>query len=225
MFHDKKMTLKAAQADAGKISDRNSKMPGSTFAISAKRCNVGAKLAEVKGSVCDRCYALKLQKLRPSVDKGWEANYMAATSMIERNPAQWVAACVFQIKRSANKSGEMYHRWFDSGDLPSIEFLRAIVAVAEATPEIQHWLPTREAKIVKQYMAEVGFLPFNLIIRVSSTMIGDKPVTSHCHSSTVHRKGDEPEGHICPASQQGGNCGDCRACWSLDVANVSYPLH
>lgn len=225
MFHDPKLTLKAAHAMAGKISDRNSKMPGSTFAISAKRCNVGSKLVDVKGSVCDRCYALKLQKLRPSVDKGWEANYMKATTLIDENPAQWVNACVFQIKRSAAKSGENYHRWFDSGDLPSMSFLKAIVAVAEATPEIKHWLPTREAKLVKDYMAAEGSLPMNLIIRVSATMIGDKPVTSHCHTSTVHRKGEQAEGHSCPASQQGGNCGECRACWSLDVFNVSYPLH
>ena len=70
------MTLKAAQADAGAVSTRNSKMPGSAFAISAKRCNVGGKLAQVDGSVCGRCYALKLQKMRPSVDQGWEANYL-----------------------------------------------------------------------------------------------------------------------------------------------------
>jgi hypothetical protein len=225
MFHDIKFTLKAAQEQAGKISDRNSKMPGSTYAISAKRCNVGGKLATVKGSVCDRCYALKLQKLRPSVDKGWEANYMKATTLIERNPSQWVAACTFQIKRSAAKSGETYHRWFDSGDLPSVAFLQAICDVALATPEIKHWLPTREAKVVQDYIKLGGVVPSNLIIRVSATMINDKPVKGHANTSTVHRKGFEPEGHTCPASQQGGNCGDCRACWSHDVPNVSYPLH
>ena len=210
---------------AGKVSDKNSKMPGSTFALSAKRCGVGSKLANVKGSVCDRCYALKLQKMRPSGDKGWEANYMKATTLIEANPAAWVSACTFQIKRSAAKSGEMYHRWFDSGDLPSVAFLDAICRVAEATPDIAHWLPTREAKVVKDYLAQGGVVPANLIIRVSATMIGDAPVRGHSHTSTVHRHGQEPSGHICPASQQGGNCGDCRACWSFDVPNVSYPLH
>lgn len=225
MFHDKTLTVKAAVEIAGKVSEGNGKMPGSTFAISAKECKVGGKLATVKGSVCDRCYALKLQKLRPSVDQGWTANYLKSTRMIEENPEQWSAAAAFQIKRIAAKTGQPYHRWFDSGDLQSVAMLAAICKVAEKTPEINHWLPTREAKMVKDYKAAGGVVPANLIIRISATMIGDKPVSGHANTSTVHRKGQEPAGHICPASQQGNQCGDCRACWSHDVANVSYPLH
>jgi len=224
MKHDIK-TLKAAQEIAGKFSDRNSKMPGSTFAISAKHCNVGGKLVNVKGSVCDRCYAIKLQKLRPSVDKGWTSNYLTSTKMISENPDKWAAACAFQIKRMAAKSGETNHRWFDSGDLASVAMLGAICKAAELTPQIDHWLPTREAKIVKDFKAAGGVIPSNLVIRISSTMIGDKPIAGHANTSTVHRKGETPVGHICPASQQDGNCGTCRACWSHDVDNVSYPLH
>lgn len=218
-------TLKNAQEIAGKFSDKNSKMPGSTFAISAKECNVGGKLANVKGSVCDRCYALKLQKLRPSVDTGWTNNYLAATKMINENPAKWSAACAFQIKRMALKSGEMFHRWFDSGDLQSVEMLAAIVLTCELTPNVKHWLPTREAKIVKTFIKNGGVVPANLVIRISSTMIGDAPIAGYANTSTVHRKGDEPAGHICPASQQNGSCGSCRACWTSTVSNVSYPLH
>ena len=225
MMHDRQLTVKAAVETAGRISAGNSKMPGSTFAISAKECLVGAKLAKVEGSVCSRCYALKLQKLRPSVDQGWTANYEKATRMIDANPEGWVKACVFQINRIAAKTGVPNHRWFDSGDLQSVAMLAAICAVAEATPEIAHWLPTREAKIVKDYLKQGGTIPSNLVVRVSSTMIGDAPLSGHANTSTVHRKGDEPAGHVCPASQQGGNCGDCRACWSPAVKNVSYPLH
>lgn len=225
MTHHDIKTLKAAQEITGKLSNRNSKMPGSTFAISAKHCGVGGKLVNVKGSVCDRCYAIKLQKLRPSVDKGWTDNYLAATRMIATSPDKWAAGAAFQINRMAKKSGEMYHRWFDSGDLASVDMLGAICKAAELTPEISHWLPTREAKIVKDFRAAGGVVPANLIIRISSTMIGDKPISGHANTSTVHRKGDTPAGHICPASQQGGNCGDCRACWTHSVCNVSYPLH
>jgi hypothetical protein len=225
MSVDTKFTLKASIEQAGKISAGNSKMPGSTFAISAKECKVGGKLATVKGSVCDRCYALKLQKLRPSVDKGWSANYEKAVGLIDRNPAQWVAACKFQIERIAKKTEVFNHRWFDSGDLQSVAMLAAICEVARQTPNFDHWLPTREAKIVKDYKAQGGKVPANLVIRISSTMIGDAPIKGHENTSTVHRKGDTPEGHVCPAPEQGGNCGDCRACWSPKVANVSYCLH
>lgn len=225
MLHDAKLTLKAAVETAGRISDGNGKMPGSTFAISAKECKAGGKLAKVEGSVCHRCYALKLQKLRPSVDQGWTANYLKAVAMIESNPEGWAKAVAFQINRIAAKTGEMFHRWFDSGDLQSVAMLSAICEAARLTPAIKHWLPTREAKIVKDFTAQGGVIPSNLVIRISATMIGDAPVRGHATTSTVHRKGTPAHGHVCPASTQGNECGACRACWSLDVGNVSYPLH
>ena len=101
MTHHDIKTLKAAQEITGKLSNRNSKMPGSTFAISAKHCGVGGKLVNVKGSVCDRCYAIKLQNLRPSVNKGWTDNYLAATRMIATSPDKWAAGAAFQINRMA----------------------------------------------------------------------------------------------------------------------------
>ena len=220
-----KMTVKQSVADAGRISAGNSKMPGSTFAISALHCKVGGKLAKVKGSVCDRCYAIKIQKLRPSVNKGWTANYEKAVGLIDKAPDKWINACVFQINRHFAKSQEPYHRWFDSGDLQSVAMLKAICGVAERTPGIKHWLPTREAKIVKDYLASGGVVPSNLVIRISSTMIGDEPIKGYANTSTVHRKGEEPHGYTCPASTQGNNCGDCRACWSGIFGNISYPLH
>lgn len=229
------MTLKSAQTNAGKISLGNGKMPGSTFAISATKCKVGGKLAQVKDSTCSKCYALKLEKLRPSVHQGWLANYEKATRLIDSNPAQWIAACVFQINRAFLKSGEPFHRWFDSGDLQSVQMLDAICKVALATPTISHWLPTRESAIVKAYVNQGGNVPANLVIRVSSTMIGDKPIRGHANTSTVHREGKPHIGHACPASSpehkakspdgKTSNCADCRACWNPSVSNVSYPLH
>jgi hypothetical protein len=218
-------TIAAAKADGGAVSTRNSKMPGSAFAISATECKVGSKLAKVEGSTCGRCYALKLQKMRPSVNEGWTANYLKATQLIAQHPEKWAQAMAFQIRRAAEKTGQPYHRWFDSGDLQSVEMLRAIVLTCEATPEVKHWLPTREAKMVRDYLKTHGDFPLNLVVRVSSTMIGDAPIAGHANTSTVHRKGTECEGHACPASHQGNACGECRCCWSREVSNVSYPLH
>jgi len=106
-----------------------------------------------------------------------------------------------------------------------VDMLAAIVMVAVKTPHISHWLPTREAKMVKEYLKSGGEVPDNLVIRVSSTMIDDAPIKGHAHTSTVHRKGSEVSGHACPARTQGNQCGDCRACWDKSVPNVSYPLH
>ena len=217
-------TLKSAIEQAGAISSRNSKMPGSSFAISATMCQTGGKLIDLKGSTCSRCYAIKLEKMRPSVHQGWLANYTKATKLIETNPEQWAKACAFQIERAAIKSGEAYHRWFDSGDLQSIAMLEAIAMACRLTPSVKHWLPTREASMVKAWLAGGNVCPDNLIIRVSSTMIGDGPRNA-AHTSTVHRKAESYTGHACPASHQGNACGECRACWTKSVSNVSYPLH
>ncbi len=215
------MTTLKESLEAGRISTGNTKMPGSTFAISAKHCNVGGKLAQIKGSVCHKCYALKLQSFRPTVNAGWTGNLDKANRMIKADPARWVAYITFQINKAFEKTGEPYHRWFDSGDLQSVEMLDAICAVARATPHIRHWLPTRETKVVKDF---TGVIPDNLMIRISSPMVDDKPIKAWPWTSTVHKTTD-PVGHVCPARNQGNACGSCRACWSDDVPNISYPLH
>lgn len=216
------LTLKAAKESAN-ISAGNSKMPGSTFAQDSFACKVGSRLANVKGSVCESCYARRIQKLRPSVNKGWSANYEKATRLIANNPTQWVNACVFQINRIAAKTGEQYHRWFDSGDLDSVAQLQAIVDVCHQTPDIAHWLPTRELAIVRQWQSNGGVIPKNLVIRLSAPMVDMRPVRG-ANTSTVH-KHKTPVGHVCPAPTQGNACGSCRACWDSSVANVSYKKH
>lgn len=225
-------TVKGAVEVAGKVTTGNGKMPGTSFPISAKRCITGQILAAVEGSVCNKCYALRLQKLRPSVDQGWEANYRKAVFMIEHSPERWIEAAAWQINRAVGKGGEPYHRWFDSGDLQSVAMLRCIVGVAEATPDIAHWLPTREAKMVREYLAQYGDFPANLVVRVSSTMVGDGPREAYSHTSTVHKHGADFVGVECEASKRADkakkippHCGPCRACWDPAVATVSYPLH
>lgn len=221
------ITLKSAIETAGRITTGNTKMPGTSFPISATRCQTGSKLAQVEGSVCSKCYALRLEAFRPSVHKGWEANYIKATTMIDRNPERWVDACAYQINRATNNMPEnqWFHRWFDSGDLQSVAMLRAIVRVCVKTPDVRHWLPTREAGIVKEYLRQYGGYPANLVVRVSSSMIDDAPRGGYSHTSTVHRHGSSHTGEECQARTRNNQCGPCRACWDSTVANVSYPLH
>tara|TARA_B110000259_G_scaffold53670_1_gene63218 strand:+ start:3176 stop:3832 length:657 start_codon:yes stop_codon:yes gene_type:complete len=212
-------TLKAAKETIS-LTNGNTKMPGSAFSSDSFACKVGSRLASIKGSVCESCYARRIQKLRPSVNQGWTNNYEKSVALIANAPHKWVAACVFQINRFAIKTNEKYHRWFDSGDLDSLDQLKAIIEVAKKTPDIKHWLPTRELAIVRSYN---GILPSNLVVRLSAPMVDDRPIKG-ANTSTVH-KHKEPVGHICPAPTQKNNCGSCRACWSPDVANVSYHKH
>ena len=195
----------------GKVSLGNTKMPGSTFAICAFACITGGKLAKVKGSVCEQCNMRRLQKIRPSVDQGYKKNLF---KWQVSNSSNWIAAMVFQIKRYAVDG---YHRWFDSGDLQSLEMLLGIAETARQTPEVKHWLPTKEYSIYTKYL-KTNTLPTNLIVRVSAAMIDGKPSKAFQNTSTVHRN-NEPLGFEC----KGGNtCGPCRACWDKKVENVSY---
>jgi hypothetical protein len=225
----------SAKAEAGGVSSRNSAMPGSSWALPPSECLIGKKLVDVEGSVCHKCYAARTEKMYPSARQGWGENYLKATRMIAEHPERWAQAMTFQIKWQAKTNAEPYHRWFDAGDLQSVEMLKAIAKVCEQTPEIHHWLPTRELKIVLDWLKAGGKVPANLVIRVSSTMVGDKPRAA-AFTSTVHRKGEPHYGHACPKAtpeHRAANfknpgkpyCADCRACWDPSVPNVSYPLH
>jgi hypothetical protein len=216
------MTVKQAKAIGGNVSTKNSKMGTTTYAIDAFACPTGSKLAKQDGTVCSKCYAIKLQKLRPAVDKGWKANLAKWNTAIATGTVpQWVEAIAFQINRY-NTDG--YHRWFDSGDLQSVEMLDAICKVAMLTPNIKHWLPTREVRIVSEYLKN-NMIPDNLVIRVSSPLVNGHPLPHFTNTSTVHAKGVPAIGFACGAYNNGGKCGDCKACWTKTVRNVSYPKH
>lgn len=212
------MTMTVKQAKTfGNVSKSNTKMPGTTFAIDAFACITGSKLAKIEGTPCAKCYARKLQRLRPSVDQGWKANL---AKWHASNAEEWAQAIAFQIKRWSDG----FHRWFDSGDLQSVEMLEAIVAVCRMTPDVKHWLPTQERGIVKAFHAKGGVLPTNLVVRVSASKV-DHIIAGFPNTSNVVTKSAPVADVLCEANTRGNSCGPCRACWSKDVGNVSYPIH
>lgn len=223
------MTIKEATAVAGPLG-YPSKMPGTSYGISASACKVGGILAKVPGSVCHGCYAMRGNYLFRDV-KASHAKRLAGIA-----DARWTVAMVTLLetahKRGTGRNGKFeggWHRWHDSGDLQSVEHLTKICAVAAATPHIRHWLPTREVGIVKQYVRQGGVVPDNLLIRISATMVDGAATKTWPHTSGVHTSplGDDTpkQGHECPAPKQDGKCGDCRACWSHDVPHTSYHKH
>ena len=212
------MNLTQAKAIAGTLG-RPSKMPGSSYGLPAvTHCHVGGKLAKVPGSVCHGCYAVKGNYQYDSVRKSQHYRLSAI-----RKP-EWAQAMAVQLTHAVARGAPAYHRWHDSGDVQDLAHLDAIAAVASLTPTIAHWLPTRETGTVKAFLAKWGKFPSNLTVRVSATMIDKGPPSSHALTSTVSRH-TAPVGYACPAPSQGNSCGACRACWSDEVANVSYHYH
>jgi hypothetical protein len=196
-----------------------SKMPGYAYSLPAKECRTGGKLQLVEGSTCHSCYALKGRYAFPNV----QAALYRRLESITRDA--WSAAMAELITRKR----QTWFRWHDSGDLQTIGHLAAIVRVCELTPAVRHWLPTREYRIVQDYLTSEGTFPANLNVRMSAHMVGGAiptfprlPVTV----STVSAGDEPPDGaRRCPAPQQGNSCGDCRACWDPSVPIVDYHLH
>ena len=199
------MLKKEAREITGGLS-KPSKMPGPAYNLPAWQCITGVKLQAVPGSVCAGCYAMKGRYRFTNVRQA------LARRLESLKHPRWVEAMVTLIK------GEPWFRWHDSGDLQGVDHIKKIFEVCKLTPETQHWMPTREARFLK--LLDPAIIPSNLIIRMSSHMIDQGPVTFWPWTSTV-----STSTKTCPAQDQGNQCRDCRACWDRSVSNVTYPKH
>jgi len=199
------MNTKEAWQLVGGLS-KPSKMPGWSIGIPAKECKTGSKLVNVKGSVCEGCYALKGCYVFKVVQA---AQYKRLEAIKDPN---WVTAMATLIN---SKKPDVF-RWHDSGDVQDVQHLEKIFEVCRLTPGKRHWMPTREAWI-KDHMEAA---PANLVVRFSSPMIDQGPVKSWANTSTVSTKS-----RSCPAPDNNNECGSCRACWDPLVKNIEYGKH
>jgi len=212
-------TKKQALSIAGSCT-KTSKMPSDSYSLPAKECITGSKLVNIKGSVCEGCYALKgnYHRFAKTIEPLQYKRLESITS------PDWIDAMVVLI---GNKP---FFRWHDAGDLQSVEHLSKIATIARHLPKTLFWLPTREYDIVKAFVSTKS-IPVNLVIRMSAMMI-DVPAKlprslkgfANILTSTVH-KNKELTGFKCVAPSQQGKCGSCRSCWDNTVTNVSYTAH
>ena len=211
------MKIKDIEKKIGTLSNP-SKMPAFGWGISAKKCVTGAKLAKIKGTICSKCYALKGRYVFKNVFNAHEVRRKAIEEI------EWVdyMAELLTLKYKNLDKLKRYHRWFDSGDIQSFGHLMKIFEVCELTPQIRHWLATREYQLINQL--DVKDVPKNLCLRVSAIKVDSKPPTFWKWTSGVH-KDKKAIGRECPAYKQDGECGSCRACWSRKVKQVSYKEH
>jgi hypothetical protein len=135
--------------------------------------------------------------------------------------AGWAADMVAALKK------QKHFRWFDSGDMYSLELAEKIYHVMKHTPGTKHWLPTRMAKFPKfaEVIARMQALP-NVMVRFSSDAV-DGSFTPGVHGSTILPEGmAAPAGvTVCQAPEQGGKCLDCRACYDKQVPVIGYVAH
>lgn len=121
---------------------------------------------------------------------------------------------------------DRYFRWFDSGDMYTLELAEKMYEVMVRTPWVSHWLPTRMQKFSKfaSIIAKMNALA-NVKVRFSSDSITGE-YTEGLHGSVIIPTADTPtNATVCKAYENEGKCNGCRACYSKNVDVIAYPAH
>ena len=208
---------------------QTTKMPWVSWDIPAWECITGSKLAKLENTVCSGCYATKGRYIFGTVKNANVNRFKQLETMNEWKLA-FIKALQAKYKGLKDKN-KAYFRWHTSGDLQSLDHLRAIVEIANELPLIKFWLPTKEVGILSAF-TKFNEFPVNLCVRISMFKIDQIPSYSmNLPTSTVitdKGKNDDMQHHLnlCHASEEtNGNCGDCRKCWDKNISNVAYKFH
>lgn len=120
-----------------------------------------------------------------------------------------------------------YFRFFDSGDMYSIDLAEKILELCTKATWCKFWIPTRVHKFKKfeSVISKLQALP-NVVVRFSSDEIDGTKVngstTSVIFSSENQLDGSE---FICKAYENAGKCNGCRACYNKDISVIAYKAH
>jgi len=120
-----------------------------------------------------------------------------------------------------------YFRFFDSGDMYSIDLAEKILELCTKATWCKFWIPTRMHKFKKfeTVISKLQALP-NVVVRFSSDEVDGTKVngstTSVIFSSENQLDGSE---FICKAYENTGKCNGCRACYNKDVSVIAYKAH
>ena len=196
-----------------KMLSNTSKLGVKSISLDAKKCKTGSKLAKKSGTVCNGCYALKGCYVFPVVKDAM------ARRLEFFNSKDFIPIMVWLLQSQTKK----FFRWFDSGDIQNVFMGLNILEVCKQTPDIKHWIPSKEYKFWRQVL-KIEKLPDNVCLRISSPNIDQKPLEGFNNTSTVHEN-KKAFGLECIAYKQDGKCLECKACYNSKVKNVSYPKH
>jgi hypothetical protein len=133
----------------------------------------------------------------------------------------WVQDMIYSLNNSR------YFRWFDSGDMYSLDLAWKIYKVMLHTQHVKHWLPTRMHKFskFKKVIDHMQDLP-NVVVRFSSDSVTGE-VIEGLNTSTIisHESQLKNVDGICQAYKHDGKCNGCRACWNKEVKVIGYQAH
>ena len=185
-----------------KISSGNSKM-GSVPSVSLPSIKTCRQCA------CQsKCYAQKLERLRPAVRNAYQHNLEV---LINEPETYWreVEASVMMSR---------FFRFHVSGDIPTAEYLANMVAVAGRNSHCEILCFTKRYEMVNEFIEQNGELPSNLHM-IFSGWIGLDMVNPFSLPEAHVRYRDGSTTACDNAVECGGNCTECAltdgGCWNL----------
>ena len=164
---------------------------------------------------CKGCYATTGNYNYPNV------KLPRALNREDWQRTEWVSDMVMSLDSSR------YFRWFDSGDMYSLDLANKMLDVMKATPWCKHWLPTRMHKFKKFHsvIAKMQALD-NVVIRFSSDSVQGQLVDGVTTSTIFSDESQLPtNATICRAYEHEGKCNGCRACYNKEVPLIAYKSH
>lgn len=222
------MNYNTAKQIVGSDLGQASKMPTKTWGISASKCVTGIKLSKLPNSSCGTCYAKYGKYPTPVVMDCHERRLQGIDHPL------WVDAMVYLMQFHSLSD----FRWFDSGDIQSLEHLQKIVTIARKLPQVKFWCPTQERKFLSQFL-KTDTIPTNIVFRLSRPFINmtvpkkdlltttSSVLTKDFFAKTV----SNARAVKCMAKSVAkdhpsyGKCGTCRACWDSTVDHIYYLKH
>ena len=244
-MQEARVTMDTLLQDVGGLSAPG-KMPCNGWSIPATECKLGSLLRPIEGTTCSVCYAMGGSYCFPCVVAAMERRFDIVSDMAPIDRLEFIESMSELLRRKAANtrkriaSGKSigqdarFFRWFDSGDLQSADMLAMFCEIAEQTPTVAFWLPTRESGFVRQFLDAGGIIPPNLCVRLSIIRMDDGVPEAYqtlmrrnrqITYSGVHTTENPETGETCIAYTQDGECRDCRACFTPSIAGISYPKH
>lgn len=160
---------------------------------------------------CDcqkKCYAKRLERMRPSVAKAYQKNY----DVLQSNPETYWREVEASIMMSR------FFRFHVSGDIPNAAYFEKMVEIAERQQHCEILCFTKKFEIVNQYMVENFVLPSNLHI-VFSAWVGLDMINPFLFPEAHVRYRNGYTTASSNAIECGGNCTECATtdggCWQL----------
>lgn len=169
------------------------------------------------------CYAMKGKMTFPNVCGTYHRNYRIWNEDPKKFEEQLNALLTF--------SGLPLLRIFDTGDLPSPEFLKMLVRVMTKHPDIKALMFTKRYEWVNEYLCNYS-LPENFVIRFS---MWDKnwnvlnphglPVAYVDFADSSLNPEIPQNAFLCHGGKDGITCSTCRACFNPSIRTVKFIQH